>query len=271
MATSAPRITKTSRTEHEVSQEDVEFFRENGWLKLENVFEPSEVAELSTELDRLMDEWAEESMGWEGDWREEYLDPDEREGTSLVALHDLQFYSEAFRHMVEDPRLITPITQIARENLELHHTTLHAKPPEKGSPFPMHQDWAFYKHRGGPYQYIDALVHIDDAPSEKGPLQFIEGSHTQGALDHIEGEGQAPHLPTDEYGLKDAVEVPANAGDVILMSYHTIHGSDKNETDQMRRIVRIGYKDPANEQFEGQAHGRDGIMVAGKKRSVDEE
>jgi len=40
----------------------------------------------------MMDEWAEESMVWAGDWREECLDPDEREGTSLVAMHDLQFY-----------------------------------------------------------------------------------------------------------------------------------------------------------------------------------
>jgi phytanoyl-CoA hydroxylase len=271
MASAGSGITETARTEHEVSEADVSFFEENGWLKLDGVFDESDVATLSAELDRLMDEWAEESMGWAGDWREEYLDPDEREGTSLIAMHDLQFYSEAYRQMVEDPRLVTPVSQLVGRDVELHHTTLHAKPPDKGSPFPMHQDWAFYKHHGGPYQYIDALVHIDDVPSEKGPLQFVEGSHELGALEHNEGEGQAPHLPTDEYHLDDAVEVPAEAGDVILMSYHTIHGSDQNRTDEMRRLVRVGYRDPDNEQFDGQSLGRDGIMVSGAKRSVDGE
>jgi len=267
MATTGPRITETSRPEHEVGNEEIAFFEEHGWLKLEGVFDDEEVAVLSEELDRLIDEWAEQSMGWQGDWREEYLDPDEREGTSLIAMHDLQFYAEPYRQMVEDPRLVTPVSRIVDRNVELHHTTLHAKPPDTGSPFPMHQDWAFYKHHGGPYEYVDALVHIDDVPPEKGPLQFVEGSHELGAIDHIEGEGQTPHLPTDEYHLEDAVEVPAEAGDVNLVSYHTIHGSDRNRSEGMRRLVRVGYRDPANEQFEGQALGRDGIMVSGKKRS----
>lgn len=271
MATFGPRITDTSRGECEVSEEDIAFFEENGWLKLESVFDEADVAVLSEDLERLMDEYAEESLGWEGDWREDYLDPEEREGTSLIAMHDLQLYSEAYRQMVEDPRLVTPVTQLIGRDVELHHTTLHAKPPDRGSPFPMHQDWAFYKHHGGPYQYIDALVHVDDVPSEKGPLQFTEGSHEFGALEHNEGEGQTPHLPPDEYYLDDATEVPAEAGDVILMSYHTIHGSDRNLSDEMRRLVRVGYRNPDNEQFEGQAHGRGGIMVSGKKRPTDDE
>ncbi len=271
MTVAEARIGATVRAEYQMDEQELAFFRENGWMKLEQVFDEVEMQTLSEELDRLIDEWAEESMGWAGDWREEYLDPDERQGTSLIAMHDLQHYSEAFRQMVEDPRLVTPVAQLIGENVELHHTTLHAKPPDRGSPFPMHQDWAFYKHHGGPTEYIDALLHVDDVPSEKGPLQFIKGSHELGALEHIEGEGQAPHLPTDEYHLDDATEVPAAAGDVILMSYHSIHGSDQNRTDEMRRLVRIGYRDPANEQFEGQSLGRDGIMVAGKKRAADTE
>ena len=268
MAVRESRITAVPSTESAVSEESIATFRERGWLRLEGVFDEEEVAVLSDELDRLIDEWAVEDMGWDGDWRDEYLDPDQRDATSLIHLHDLQLYSEAFMRMVTDPRIVTPVTQLVGGNVELHHTTLHAKPPDRGSPFPMHQDWAFYKHEGGPYGYIDVLVHIDDVPSEKGPLQFIDGSHELGALEHIEGEGQAPHLPTDEYRLADATEVPASAGDVILMSYHSIHGSDQNLSDEMRRLVRVGYRDPANEQFEGQALGRPGIMVAGKKRSA---
>ena len=268
MATTTPAISTTAQDAFALDPEDIATFRNRGWLKLDGVFSPADVEVLSAELDRLIDDWAHESMGWEGDWRDEYLDPDEREATSLIAMHDLQQYSEAYRQMVTDPRLVTPITQLIGENVELHHSTLHAKPPDRGSPFPMHQDWAFYKHHGGPSTFIDALVHIDDVPSEKGPLQFLDCSHEQGALEHIEGEGQAPHLPTDEYRLEDATEVPAAAGDVILMSYHTIHGSDQNRTDEMRRLVRVGYRDPTNEQFEGQALGRDGIMIAGSKRSA---
>jgi hypothetical protein len=239
-------------------------FEERGFVHLEGVFDPAETEQLADEVDRLVDEWAEEDMGWGGDWREEYLDPDTREATSLVHLHDLQFYSAAWTNAVTDDRLVGPVTDMLGPDVELHHTTLHAKPPDRGSPFPMHQDWAFYKHEGP--SYVDAIVHLDDVPTEKGPLQFIPGSHRDGALDHIEGEGQAPHLPTGEYGLEDAVEVEAEAGDVVVFNYHTIHGSDLNQTDEMRRLVRVGYRDPANPQYEGQSLDREGLMVAGEKR-----
>jgi ectoine hydroxylase-related dioxygenase (phytanoyl-CoA dioxygenase family) len=239
-------------------------YEEDGYVHLEGVFDAGEIETLGAELDRLIEEWAVEDMGWSGDWREDYLDPDQREGTSLIHLHDLQFYSAAWERAVTDPRMVAPATDCLGPDVELHHSTLHAKPPDRGSPFPMHQDWAFYKHEGP--AYVDALVHVDDVPSEKGPLQFVPGSHENGALEHIEGEGQAPHLPTDEYGLEDAVEVPASAGDVILFNYHTIHGSDLNRTDEMRRLVRVGYRDPANEQYAGQSVDREGVMLAGRKR-----
>ena len=267
MATRTSSITSDRSDRFEISESKLASFRDRGWLRLPGIFEEDEVAVLSEELDRLIDEWAVEDMGWGGDWREEYLDPDMRDATSLIHLHDLQLYSEPFLRMVTDRRLVTPVRQLIGADVELHHTTLHAKPPDRGSPFPMHQDWAFYKHEGGPYEYIDALVHIDDVPSEKGPLQFLDRSHELGALEHIEGEGQAPHLPTDEYRLEDATEVTASAGDVILMSYHTIHGSDQNLSDEMRRLVRVGYRNPTNEQFAGQALDRPGLMVSGQKRS----
>lgn len=255
--------------EYALDEDQVAFFEENGYLLLKNVFDEDEVVALGDELDRMIDEWAEEDLGWGGDWREEYLDPDQREATSLIHLHDLQFYSETFARAVQDSRLVTPVAQLIGPSVELHHTTLHAKPPEKGSPFPMHQDWAFYQHEGP--EYVDALIHVDDVPSEKGPLQFVEGSHAQGALEHVTGEGQAPHLPTDEYGLDGADEVPAEAGDVILMSYFTIHGSGLNRTDEMRRLVRTGYRNPDNTQLDGQALGRDGMIVAGKKHASTDE
>ena len=74
-------------------------------------------------------------------------------------------------------------------------------------------------------------------------------------------------MPTDQYRLEDAVSVPADAGDVVFFSYLTIHGSAPNRTDQWRRLVRFGYRDPDNVQTSGQGLGRDGLMVRGQKRN----
>ena len=46
-----------SRTRY-LSQDQVAFFWEHGYLRMEQVFTPDEVDELDTEMDRLMVEWA---------------------------------------------------------------------------------------------------------------------------------------------------------------------------------------------------------------------
>ena len=73
----------------------------------------------------------------------------------------------------------------AGPNGELHHTTLHVKPPETGMPFPLHQDSPFYRHEGA--GYVDAIVHLDDTNDDNGCLRFVPGSHKRGHIEHITG------------------------------------------------------------------------------------
>ena len=112
---------------------------------------------------------------------------------------------------------------------------LHAKPPEKGTPFPMHQDYPFYPHDG--LDFVDCLVHLDDAPFESGALRVVPGSHKEGPREHITGHDTAPHLPTDEFhpDFIDSIPIPAKAGDVIFFSYCLIHWSEVNRTDDWRK------------------------------------
>jgi hypothetical protein len=165
-------------------------------------------------------------------------------------MHDLQFYSAAWMRAVTHPGLVEAVSDLIGPNVELHHSTLHIKPPESGHPFPMHQDNPFYIHANG--QYVDVLVHLDDTRHENGEIRFLAGSHKLGALPHIitnpDGTPCSPHLPPDQYQLETTIPVPAKRGDVVFFSIHTIHGSYINTTRQPRRLVRVGYRDPLNAQ-----------------------
>ena len=249
-----------------LTEDQVAFYHERGYLRLRNVFTPAEVEHQSVELERLMLEWAQQTPGWRGPWRKAYMTAEEDERARLTAMHELQNYSEAFARAVVNDRLTGAVADLIGPNVELHHTTLHAKAPDMGTPFPMHQDHPFYEHEGP--AYVDAIVHIDTANEANGCLQFLERSHQLGPLPHIRGPESSPHLPTDQYRLDDAVSVPADAGDVVFFSYYTIHGSAPNRTDQWRRLVRFGYRDPDNVQTSGQGLGRDGLMVRGQKRNL---
>jgi ectoine hydroxylase-related dioxygenase (phytanoyl-CoA dioxygenase family) len=248
-----------------LTHEQIDFYNENGYLHIPQIFTPAETNELSDELDRLVQEWAFTSEGWTGPWRQAYMDATTEKKSKLTAMHDLQFYSEPWMRAVTNQRLVESISDLLGPNVELHHSTLHIKPPQTGHPFPMHQDNPFYFHKDG--RYVDVLVHLDDTRHENGEIRFLAGSNKLGALEHVvkmpDGTPCTPHLPTDKYALEDTVPVPAKRGDVVLFNIYTIHGSYINSTKQPRRLVRVGYRDPENEQVYGQSMGRPGLMVRG--------
>ena len=248
-----------------LTQEQIDHYEEKGWLRVADVFSPEEVQELRDELDVIIEQWAFD-MPWTGPWREALLDPELAKSVKLTTLHDLQLFSAAWSRAISQPRLVEVLGDLLGDDVEFHHTTLHVKPPGKGQLFPLHQDHPFYRHLDG--RYVDVLLHLDDTFHENGEIRFLEGSHKQGGLNHIQQTPKGPctpHLPTDEYRLEDTVPAPAKAGDVVVMSIFTIHGSYPNTTREPRRMVRMGYKDPRNAQVDGQSVGRTGIMVKGAR------
>ena len=251
-----------------ITQEQVDFFNENGYLRLERVYSPDEVKRLSDELSTLMETFAHWEAGWRGDWRKEYMEAEEDKKSVLVHIHELHHYSAAWTQAITQPGLADAIAAlIPSECVEIHHSTLHAKAPGAGTPFPMHQDVPFYPHADG--RYIDALVHVDKADEESGCIKFLAGSHKLGKLQHITGSDHEPFLPTDQYRLADAVSVPAEPGDVVLFHLFTVHGSALNRSGRWRRLVRVGYRDPRNTQEGGQGLGRPGLVVKGVRPKIE--
>ena len=252
-----------------LTRDQVDFYEEHGYLRIPQVFSPEEIDAMDVELENLIQNWATNEAGWTGPWRNVYMDAATEKKSKLIALHDLQFYAQSWCKAVNNEKLCSAMADLLGPNVELHHSTLHAKPPETGHPFPMHQDWAFYQHNDG--RYCDVLVHLDDTNDINGCIRFLDGSHKKGALEHVTKTPEGPctpHLPTDKYSLEETVAVPAKRGDVVVFQIHTIHGSRINKTNKMRRLVRIGYRDPDNVQTGGQSLGRPGLMVRGMRAKV---
>lgn len=251
-----------------LTQKQIDFFRENGFLRLKQVYPPKELAAMREELDYIIQNFANWNAAWRGPWRKKYMDEEEDKKATLVAIHELQHYSAAWTRAVTKPKLADAISILMDTDVvELHHVTLHAKPPDKGAPFPMHQDMPFYAHSDG--RYIDVLVHLDDAHELSGCIKFLPGSYKLGPLQHILGPETAPHLPTDKFRIEDAVSVPAKAGDVVLFHLWTVHGSNVNHSGKWRRLVRLGFRDPRNKQVAGQALGRPGFIVKGVRPKIE--
>jgi phytanoyl-CoA hydroxylase len=145
---------------------------------------------------------------------------------------------------------------------------LFIKPPERGAPFPMHQDYPYFPHEK--HTMLAAIVFFDDAPIEKGCLLVVPGSHKLGPLPHDSEDGW--HLPVEAYSLERATPVPAQAGDVVVFSYLTIHGSGVNTTQEARTTLLIQMRDPTDRPTVATHLSRgQGMMLRGIDPEADAE
>ena len=89
----------------QLSAEDVQFYTEHGFLRLRGVFTPEEVAELSEDLDAVIENFATRGKGWSGPWRQQLMDATEEQQSVLVALHEIEMYAASWMRAIVKPRL----------------------------------------------------------------------------------------------------------------------------------------------------------------------
>jgi ectoine hydroxylase-related dioxygenase (phytanoyl-CoA dioxygenase family) len=247
-----------------LSDEQIAFLDETGYLHIPNVFSEDELEAMDRELMAVLGAWGLDVVGWTGEWRIDYGLGDEIDTSNLVGVEGVDLYSSAWAHAAFNPRLCDAMVDILGPNVEYHHTVTHVKPPSTGDAVPLHQDSLFYTHTND--RFMSNLVHIDDTNDENGCIRFVPGSHKDGIVEHVATSAAGPVVPyldPKKYSIDDTVPVPARRGDVVCFNYHAMHGSLPNRTKNLRRLVRIGYRDPLNKQVSGEWITRPGQMVRG--------
>lgn len=224
-----------------LTEEQKAFYAENGYVHVSGLLTPEEAAALRAETHALMERLS-ALRSIDATWGSA-KDIAGGAATQLLHCHDVQFQSAAFARLIVDERVTAVAADIiGGAGVQLHHTKAFVKPPEKGSPFPMHQDAPFFPHER--HSMIAVILHFDDAPLEKGCVRVVPGSHKLGLLPHDPAGGW--HLDPSEYPVADATPVPAKAGDALFFSYLTIHGSGINESDEARTTLLIQMRDPTD-------------------------
>lgn len=224
------------------------FYQENGYLHVPGLLTRGEAGIYQAECHALAARIGDNNATWASV---------RGQGMKITHCHDVQFRAAAFTRLLVDSALTRVAQGLIGPNVELHHTKMFIKPPEKGAPFPMHQDYPYFPHER--HSMIAAIIHFDDAPEEKGCLRVVPGSHKLGPLPAV---GEDHHLP--QFRLEDATPVPAKAGDAIFMSYLLVHGSGVNRSDEPRTTVLVQMRDPEDRPL-AEKHGSrgQGMMLAG--------
>jgi phytanoyl-CoA hydroxylase len=243
-----------------MSEEQARFYREQGYVLLKNVFSTDELEAMRAAADaviqRAKDAKENPTFLWGGRW----LSDEERDKLDINGVHDTQFHDAAFSRALTNQKLLDGIEALIGPNIQLHHTKLIVKPPERGAPFPMHQDYPYFPHEK--HTMLAASIHLDDANEENGCLRVLPGSHKSGAL-QLDKSGEF-FLPPEEYPVEEGTPCPAKAGDVLVFNYLTVHGSGLNTSDRPRRNWLIQMRDPEDHPTDRQHISRgQGQMLRG--------
>lgn len=221
-----------------------EFYKDNGFVLLSNVFTHSQCEEMSKDYNNIFKRKAEEKAHmnalWQGDWQEKVIDKKDTESKNLhvQSIHNLQYHSATFTRAIMNPNLLDALEDVMEtENIVLHHTKAHLKPPEEGAPFPMHQDYHYF-----PYEHdsmVAVFVHLDETSPENGGLAVFPGSHKLGPLEDKSTQSGWHYVDQDKFKLSEATSIHAKRGDVVIFSYLLVHGSYLNTSERVRRMFLI--------------------------------
>lgn len=223
-----------------LSDDEVRRYRDEGYLLVSGLFEPEELDRLEAAFDRLVARRLAAGVALDATWGgARWRAREQAEQTVVLHTHDLQAYcAEWTKALVHDRFTAAMSDLIGSPNVQLHHSKLFVKPPEVGSPFPLHQDHPHFPHER--HTMMAAILHLTDATEEMGCLRLIPGSHRAGPLP----PGEHLHLDPDDYPVASALPCPARRGDVLFFSYLLVHGSGLNRSPRTRKTVLVQVRDP---------------------------
>jgi len=217
-----------------LSEEQIRFYEENGFIQLDNVLTVEEVAALRTALDVAVEDRKrlQENWGPRGD-----------EGYSKVFLQMVNVWERyaAFEQYAHSRRIAGIARQLTRaSHVRLWHDQALIKYPRDSKATAWHQDKVYWpmKENGA----LSCWMALDDVAVANGCMWFVPGSHKLGPLDPVDlgKAGDADLLRLLPVGEREAAKpyiAEMKAGSCTFHNGLTFHYAGPNTTEQPRRAM----------------------------------
>lgn len=226
------------------------FFEREGYLVVEDLLAPQEVARCEAEIARLHEKACDLAAAGDPDLRcfqrEPFARGAETDGLPVLRkVEETRRFSEVFRDLARHPGLI-PVVQdlIGSPDLLLFRSTLMLKPAFHGSAHGLHQDSAYWPM--DPPTLVTVSIALSDATRRNGCIQVIPWSHTWGlqAWGDIARDRDRPLTDRSDIDTTGQMDVPLKAGSALLFHSLTVHGSGPNDSPRPRHTALYAYFPP---------------------------
>ena len=254
----------------DISQTQVDSYREQGYLVVEGLLSDEDVEAIRSDAVKLC----------RGAYKSENLKAvsDEASDTEAISrflcIHQPHHISPFMRKAIAHPAVSRALAQLVAPNVKCMQSMLFIKPPK----FPgqaWHQDEVYIPTRDR--SLTGAWYALDDVTVVSGSMWVLPGSHRRGYLypQRTHDRPEEFDFAQESYGFDDSGEIPVEcgAGSVVFFNGYLLHRSRKNRSDRFRRVLVNHYMNaysllpwhrPPEDGRMALADYRGIVMVAGK-------
>jgi len=245
----------TTRAEwdrYRLTDEQVDFYREQGYLPGIRILTDEQVEILRGEL---ADFFQPQHDGHEL-WYEYHTNESANPATVLFHALGAWRIRPGFHDLLWHPAFTVAASQLLEGAVRFWHDQLFCKPARHGGVVAWHQDYSYWT-RTKPMAHLTCWIGLDDSTVANGCVHYVPGSHRWDLLPitGLAGDMQAIRdvlSPTQWEQFNRPVAVELKKGECTFHHPLMIHGSFENRTDQPRRaavlnVVRDGVRSESNE------------------------
>jgi hypothetical protein len=247
-------VSKEEWNLYKLSEEDIAFFNEHGYLSNIKILEEWQVDALNEQLALIADPAHPANDLFCEFNSNESSDPDR------VLFHALGAWrvSEVFHDVLWNPAFLMPASQLlGKKAVRFWHDQLFCKPAQHGGVVAWHQDYSYWT-RTIPMQHLTCWTGLDDATTANGCLYYVPKSHRWGLLEkpQLAGsmEGLIDFLTEDQKKEFKPVPIEMKKGYASFHHPLLVHGSYENKSHRSRRafvlnVVADGTVSDSNQEL----------------------
>jgi ectoine hydroxylase-related dioxygenase (phytanoyl-CoA dioxygenase family) len=221
-----------------LSEEQVEFFREHGYLKGVRVLTFEQVERLRAEFGELIDPAHPKRRLFYEYHTNEARDP------SRTLFHALGAWRVAagFHDLLWHPAFLVPAAQLLCGAVRFWHDQLFYKPAHSGGIVAWHQDYSYWT-RTTPLAHLTCWIGLDDSTRANGCVHYVPGSQrwnllpSTGLADDMDAIRSV--LTDEQRASFHPVAIELQRGEASFHHPLMVHGSFENATAQPRRATVI--------------------------------
>jgi hypothetical protein len=221
-----------------LTQEQKEFFDDNGFLVIPKMYSESEMVEMRDQFHDLIanTEGRPETMKYA------FMEPDPEYGVdpynpkNVRGIMDQPLANDYWFNNVTDPRIVNVFVDLFGPDIDFHNGKVRNNPPGFSNDQSWHQDWPYEKHSKP--ELAAAIIYLDETDVDAGATSVVAGSHKQGEWETVKGHTIGNELVSEDR----VVMVKAQPGDVVFIHVLVVHSAGHNYTKQSRHKIINEYK-----------------------------